>query len=397
MALHFDPATGLTVDDTAVVRADIEAQWKAAFKKDENTPELNTEPETPAGQLIDGMTALVAEKDSEVLQLSNMFNPNTATGVFQDALGKIYFLERHVAQPTTVTCQCKGLNGTVIPQGAIIESADGQQFASLSAAMIPAGGMVEVLFAAVEKGPILVNSNTLTKIITVIPGWDSVNNAAAGIVGRNLETQTEFEERRYNSVAKNSHGLAVSVEGAINNLPDVVTCKIVQNRENENQTINGVIVPPHSVYLSVYGGIPEDIGNVMHNKLDAGCGTAGNTSVIIIDPTNSTLHLYYYTVPTLVPVFIKITTAENALYNVDAVKQAVIDNFNGLKYGYPRAIMGDQMYSSRFYETVILAGLKDLVKIEVSTNGTDYALNVGFNLNQMPTLEATNIIFVEAE
>lgn len=395
MALHFDPATGLTVDDTAVVRADIEAQWKAAFKKDENTPELNTEPETPAGQLIDGMTALVAEKDSEVLQLSNMFNPNTATGVFQDALGKIYFLERHVAQPTTVTCQCKGLNGTVIPQGAIIESADGQQFASLSAAMIPAGGMVEVLFAAVEKGPILVNSNTLTKIITVIPGWDSVNNAAAGIVGRNLETQTEFEERRYNSVAKNSHGLAASVEGTVANLSNVIACRIEQNRTNEEIQLMGVTIPAHSVYLSVYGGDAEEIGEVIHKKLDAGCGTAGNTSVRITDETNGSFHTYFYTNAILTDLYVKVTCAPDATYVPDTVRSSIINNLSGGLSGYSRVKMGDEIYASRFYQTVISAGLEDLLHVDLSLDGNTYTSSVRFNLNQMPTLSAENIVFVE--
>ena len=375
MAVIFDDNKGLTVQDGAVVREAIATDWKEAFKIDENTPELKTEPETPAGQLIDGMTALVVQKDSELMQLANMFNPVTATGIYQDALAKIYFINRHVAQPTVVTCQCKGLNGTVIPRGAVVQSNDGYQFTANENITIPAGGEVNALFSCTETGPILVSANSVQKIITVIPGWDSVNNSAAGVTGRNEETQSEFEERRYNSVAANSHGLAESVGGAVYNL----------------------VVPPHSVYLSVYGGESQDIGMTMHNKLDAGCGTAGNTSVTITDPTNGSLHLYYYTVPTVKPVYVQVTTAPDVLYNAADVQQAILDNFLGNVEGFNRVIMGDELYSSRFYQTIIDAGLNGLVKVEVSTDNSTFDLSVEFALNEMPTLSIDDITFVEVE
>ena len=48
--LHFDPATGFYADDTETVRAAVAADWVAAFHKDGQV-DLNTDPETPAGQL----------------------------------------------------------------------------------------------------------------------------------------------------------------------------------------------------------------------------------------------------------------------------------------------------------------------------------------------------------
>lgn len=397
MAVHFDSNTGLTVDDAATVRAEIAADWQEAFKIDENTPDLNVEPETPAGQLIDGMTALVMQKDNDVMKLGNMFNPETATGVFQDALAKIYFIERNVAQPTLVTCTCLGLSGTQIPRGAVVQDTAGNQFASNDSTVIGTDGSVDVVFSCIETGAVAVNADSVTKIITVIPGWDSVNNPAPGVTGRERETQSEFERRRFESVALNSHGLAESVGGTVSNLDGVVACAIVQNRENEQQTISGVVVPPHSVYLSVYGGESHDIGMALHNKLDAGCGTAGNTSVTVADPTNGSLHQYFYTVPTVTPVYVKVTTAPDVLYSADNVRQAIINNFLGLAAGYNMVVMGDDLYSSRFYQTAISAGLQGLVKIEVSTDNSNFDLSVTFALNQMPTLVAENITFVEVE
>ena len=101
--LQFDPQTGFSVDDVETVREQVRQEWINAFKA-ENTPELDTEPETPAGQLIDSQTASIVQKDSEILYLANQMNPLTAEGVFQDALGQIYFitLKLNLQQPSDV-------------------------------------------------------------------------------------------------------------------------------------------------------------------------------------------------------------------------------------------------------------------------------------------------------
>lgn len=395
MAINFNPETGLSADDAATVRAEITQSWKDAFNTGANSVELNTEPETPAGQLIDGETALVVAKDNEVLLLASQFNPETATGVFQDALGAIYFLQRRIAQSTVVSCLCRGLMGTVIPKGSIVQDASGYQYASLNAATIQSDGTTIVSFACTTAGAIIANADTVQKIITVIPGWDSVTNPAAGIVGRARETQAEFEERRYNSVAANSHGLAQSVEGSVNNLPDVIACRIEQNRTNANIEVLGVTIPPHSVYLSVYGGTPEEIGNVFHTKLSAGCGTAGNTMVVVTDPTTGSLNEYYYTIPNVVPVYFRVTAEVGANYIPSQVQAAIIANFSGETSDFLRVKMGDTVYASRFYSTVIKASLTALVKVELSLDGQNWSDNVSFDLNQMPSISADDITFVE--
>ena len=122
--LHFDPATGFYADDTETVRAAVAADWVAAFHKDGQV-DLNTDPETPAGQLIDSQTAAITEKDTELLYLCDQFNPAKNEGIFQDAIAKIYFLSRKAATPSTATITVRGLSGTVIPVNAqIMSSAD---------------------------------------------------------------------------------------------------------------------------------------------------------------------------------------------------------------------------------------------------------------------------------
>lgn len=396
MALTFDPQTGMAAEDTQAIRERRAAAWKDAFRAAGNETTLNTDPETPAGQLVDGETALISQKDSELLVLANGFDPKTATGIFQDALGAIYFISRHVAEPTVVTCQCRGLQGTTIPAGAVIQDVNGNNYQSGTAAVIPESGLIDVVFSCTTPGPIEAAAGTVNKIITVIPGWDGVTNDTAGAVGRERETQAEFEQRRIDSVSKNSHGLAESVGGSVANLTGVIACRIEQNRGDDQIEVLGITIPPHSVYLSVYGGDVDEIGMTMHEKLDAGCGTAGNTSVTVTDPSNGSRNVYYFTIAELTNLYVRVNTAAGAVYDADNVKEAILANLNGETDAYSRAKMGDTVFASRFYQDVIDAGLTDLVSVEVGLSAGSYGQSASFNLDQMPVLDAENILIAEA-
>lgn len=397
MAVTFNPNTGLVSEDTAIIRERIAQQWKNAFNVTETTPELNTESETPAGQLIDGQAALIAEKDADILHVGNNLNPQTATGVFQDALGKIYFLDRQIAQPTYVTCQCKGLQGTIVPYGAVVQDVNGYTYYNTLPVTIPASGEVSTVFRCSEYGVVEVGAETVNKIITVIPGWDSVNNIASGVTGRERETQSSFEQRRAESVAKNSHGLAESVLGTVGNINGVIACGIEQNRGDYAVVKSGVTIPPHSIYLSVYGGNPQDIGYAIHRKLDGGCGTTGNTEVVIEDETNGTPETYYYEIPTVKEFAVKVTiqeTTETPMNIIELVKKAVVDNFNGLSE-QARIKMGDVVYASRFYTDVINAGVQNLSNIEIAYPSTDTWKDVEtIPLDEMPTLIADDVTVI---
>ena len=130
--LQFDPQTGLSAPSTAEIRQQVQEDWQAAFQQS-GVPPLNVEPETPAGQLIDSETAIIADKNAEVLYLANMFNPRTAQGIWQAALGQIYFITPKQAQASVAECTCTGLAGTLIPAGSLIQSTvDQTQWAALS-------------------------------------------------------------------------------------------------------------------------------------------------------------------------------------------------------------------------------------------------------------------------
>lgn len=88
---------GPVAPDTAeVLQAQMDI-WQAAFNN-----KLNPDPATPQGQLMASIAAIVQDRNNQLLFLANQFNPATASGVWQDALASIYFLDRQPALATVV-------------------------------------------------------------------------------------------------------------------------------------------------------------------------------------------------------------------------------------------------------------------------------------------------------
>jgi hypothetical protein len=112
--LTFDPALGLVAPDTEAIRATVADDYVRAFRQ-EGKPDLDVDPTTPAGQVIDAETAEIQAKNADFLLLASQFDPNVSEGRWQDALGHIYFLERKIAQPTVAQCQVTGCSQFLNP------------------------------------------------------------------------------------------------------------------------------------------------------------------------------------------------------------------------------------------------------------------------------------------
>ena len=404
MPLKFDPQTGLSVDEVADVRDAIRADWIAAFAERDKPP-LNVAPESPAGQLIDSETALVAAKDSELLYLANMFNPQTAEGVWQDALGKIYFQKRHMNDPSVVTCTCMGRYGTVIPAGSIVLMDDGHTLTSTSEATIGSGGTADVIFQMREGGPVPIPAGTVNAIVTTIPGWDTVTNPAAGTVGRFIESQAEYESRRKKSVALNAHGSVIAIYAAVAAVRGVLDCMVLENVGPDPIVKYGVTIGGHSVCVSVYGGADEDIAEAIYLKKDGGCGTSGDTRIAhVATDFNNAVYRYGIVRPTPTPIRMHahiILTSEPRSYITGMpspitgdVRNAIIGDFNGenAKTGNPRVGMASRVYASRFYPACILtAGVVELVDIKIALGTGEFADYVDIMADQEPTLSPEDI------
>lgn len=403
--LSFNPLVGMVAPETAVLRDTVAANWEQAFNTGDGSPTLDTEAATPAGQLVDTEAAILAQINAELLYFFSMLNPRLAEGVWQDAIGYIYFLTRKIAQPTLVTVTCTGLQGTVIPVGAQMQDDEGTRYECVNAVTIPAGGTADALFQCLEAGPVECPAGTLSTIVTVIPGWDTAVNASAGTAGWDRESQVDFENRRYASVAKNSHGAVDSLQGALWDLDNVVDCRVLENDTCDAITLHGVEIPGHSVAICIYGGSDEEIAETIYNKKDAGCGTTGNTDVSHTVEVNGEDVRYAYKIlrPTAVNVGLRVTYRKTQFTKETAeedIKEAVVADFRGQNAdsGDARVGLASTVYASRFSVAVVkTAGVQDLISIEIRLGSGPWGSSIVIDGQTEPVITQENVTVVEVQ
>ena len=402
---------GPVAPETAQVRADVARYWQAAFNN-----LLNPDMATPQGQLITSETAAIQDKNSQLLYLAQQFDPANAEGRFQDALAAIYFIERQPALPTVVQCDCTGLAGVVIPgadtstEPALVRDAAGNEFSCQVTTTIPASGTASVPFAAQEPGPLEVEANSVTTIVTVINGWDTVNNPAAGATGQSVESRRAFELRRRESVALNSRSMLASVYAEVANIEGVLDVLARQNRGDAPKTEGGVTLAPHSIYVSVVGGTDAAIAQAIYNSVSGGCDYNGNTAVQYTDPVTGAVETVLFERPEELPFAVTVTLRVNAATpsNIAELVQAnILADFYGEPYPNSdgtlhqstntRVGIGDTVYASRFYCPAMSAGATDLLSVTISAGGGEAGNVVDIQYDQYPSLGASNINVVVEE
>lgn len=378
--LVFNQNTGVQAEDTAITRARIAEDWKDAFYKD-GSPTLNVSSSTPAGQLIDAEAALVAEKDAELLYIANQFNPETSIGIWQDALCKWFSIRRKIDTPSWVNCTCRGLSGTVIPRGSIVSTQDNKRFYSDKQAVIGEGGTVSVKFIHEKNGPYEIKAKRINKIITVIPGWDTVINDEDAHIGTSRESDQELESRRKELIAINSRGSVSALYAALYNcLPQGMLeysdgkmrhayVKIQDNDTSypipwyqygtEGEDVD-IIIPPHTTCIIMLGGEDDDIAKAIYENKSCGSGTYGN-------------HEVHYKSDEFYGIDYKYEIIRPMELSIDfeiIVSGVEIAGYGGLAAGAIASIWNtawDYVNSADFFCPVQKAGIMDLLDIKIKS------------------------------
>jgi Baseplate J-like protein len=261
--------TGLVVPTESQILAGIQDDYNAAFGGNLN-PALNT----PQGQLESSTTAIVANANATFAEFVNQVDPDTASGFMQDAIARIYFINRLPGIPTSVVCTCVGIFGTVIPVGAQVQDTSGNIYLNQQLGTIPVGGSIDLEFACNVDGPTACPANTVTTIYQAIPGWESVNNAAPGVAGSDVESRAAFEFRRQQSVAINASGSLPAIYAALFNVPGVIDVYATQNATGSTVDTGSTNYPivPHSLYAAVTGGSAQAVANAIWQNANIGAG-----------------------------------------------------------------------------------------------------------------------------
>ncbi len=286
-------AKGFAAPAEADILAGVQADLNAAFGGD-----LNPDLSTPQGQLAQSLTAIIGDANDQFVALANGVDPAFADGRMQDAIARIYFLERKPAQATVVTARCSGLTGVVIPAGAQAQDGEGNRYTSTGSGTITSAGYVDLQFACSKTGPIACAIGALSTIYQAIPGWDSITNLAAGTPGTDVENRADFEYRRQLSVAINAQGPLESIRANVLNVNGVLDAYAAENNESTTSgaaftgsmsgttlTVSAVASGALAVGQTVVGGTAET-GTVILALL-SGTGGTGTYTVNISQTVSS--------------------------------------------------------------------------------------------------------------
>lgn len=268
-------SVGFLAPAPAAVLAGVQLDIDAAFGRS-----LNYGLTTPQGQLASSWGASIVNANSIFVYFAQQIDPAYTSGRWQDAIGRIYGLKRQPALPTSLVVACGGAQFVAIPLGQLVKDPAGNLYQCVQAGAIPAGGSINLAFAAVTPGPTAVPQTV--SIVQNISGWDTAT-VVTGAAGRNAESRSAFATRMTDSVAGNSFGAIGSIIGAVAAVPGVLDYYGYNNNTSGSVTVGGVLIPAYSIYVAAAGGAPADVAAAIFSKKGPGAPMAGNTVVTVYD------------------------------------------------------------------------------------------------------------------
>ncbi|KVN25642.1 hypothetical protein WJ63_16055 [Burkholderia pyrrocinia] len=391
-------STGPVVPAESAILTGVLADTNAAFGGNLNITNADGTPNlsAPQGQLASSLTAIIGAKNDDMLEVSNGVDPDLADGRWQDAIGRIYFIERDPAEPTALQVACVGAVNTPIPVGALIKDSSNNVYLCTQAGTIPAGGTITLGFACKTTGPVPVPAAGQVSIYQAIPGWDTVT-VVSGVQGTDVESRADFEYRRRQSVALNAAGSVPAVRAKVLNVAGVLDACVLDNPLGTPVTIGSYTLAANSLYVGVYGGAAQDIGNAIWTKKSPGCNYNGTTTVTVQDASVGSQPYPSYTVKyqvlTAVPILyaVQLVNNPNLPANiVQLVQNAIIAAFTGADGG-SRARSNSTIFAGRYYPGVMAIDPSvELLSIQLGTI-TANQNSVVMGIDQTPTITAANI------
>lgn len=371
-------ADGFTIERFAEIREGINEQMRASFG-----PSIDV-----SDGSIEGVTiAIVSERIAEVWELAeavhNATDPDSATGAAQDQLCALTGTEREAARASTVTLTLTGTTGTVVDSGSKASTSDTEEefetladgtLVAVSAWVLstaystlgtrrknggnvyqltgagtsassggPTGtsdsitdgtcvwrylgagdGAVDVAAKAVDTGPLVATSGSITNIETPVSGWDGVINVLDADVGADIESHEDLRIRREVELATPGSAPLDALRAELLDVDGVTSVTIF---ENKTDTTDADGVPPHAVECLVLGGEDQDIFDRLHSAVAGGIATSGTETGTATDSAGN-VHAYAFSRPDEIEIYVALTivkvSGEYPEDGDDQVKAAIV-------------------------------------------------------------------------
>lgn len=247
--------------------------------------DLDLSPETPQGQLIGLLAISFTQQDEVAVAIANGRSVSRSVGRQQEDIASLVSITRRDGQRSRVTASITGTAGAEVPEGMVARTdPGGDDFRIIEATLIPAGGSVNAVMESVEIGAIPAAAGSLTRLVTLPSGIETITNTDAASVGRPRETDAEFRKRYMDAIARIGSGYKEAIRSAIMEKPGVIDAQIFDNTGSATVTRQGVDITGHSIMAVTEGGVAADIAEALKESKPLGIGMVG-TSTHAIDGT----------------------------------------------------------------------------------------------------------------
>jgi len=390
-SVTFGPIGFVTPDGPAILAGE-QQDINAAFN---NT--LNYQLTTPQGQLAVSYAAVIQNVYQIFCYYTQQVDPAYSSGRMQDAICRIYDLERDPSEPTVLQINCTGGN-VLLPAGSQIKDTSGNLYRSTDDITIPVTGSIVGSFSCTLPGPVPVPSANSVSIYQAIPGWDTVT-VVSGIQGVDVESRQSLELRRQDSVAGNSFGAIGSIIGAVAKVPGVLDYYGYNNNTAAPVTIKGVTISAYSIYICVAGGSMQDVGTAILSKKGGGAPMVGNTTVVVYDENPLYAEPIPYTIIYQIPAPLQTlwrvlivtgpTVPSNAAQLVQDALIAAVTGQSTVQPTPPKARIGAVIYASSYVGAINALGTwAQVASITIGSANTPGAVVVGHIAGTLLTVTA---------
>lgn len=319
MSYNYIVDNGVIVPNTSSIKSEVEAGWRLIAGED-----ATVDPSSFEGRLIDRDTTERISVARNNADLANQINPNMANGSFVDAHLSFVGGARDGKEQSTVELTLTGIIGTNILAGSYVEDDNKQLWFLVSDTAIGTGNTVTASFRSLNYGPIPAAIGEITKIISGVVGWETVNNAAAATLGKLEQSDVSAKRQRRLELGANTRSVAESVIAAVYKLEGVNGIQFRENYTNATAVIDGITLIAKSSWLCVDGGVTSEIAEAYYNNR-WGTDFNGAVEYVYIDPISGQNPTVKFDRATDIPVECRIEARVSASQNAIAdIKSAII-------------------------------------------------------------------------
>jgi uncharacterized phage protein gp47/JayE len=284
-------------------------------------------PDSQDGQMLAAFAMAINDANQTMIAVYNAYSPTFAQGAGLSSLVKINGLQRQSPTNSTVQLTIAGVVGTTINNG-VVQDGNGNLWNLPAVVIIPLSGAITVEGTCEVAGAINAEIGSITTIITVVQGWQSVTNPTVSVPGAPVESDAALRLRQSQSTAISGVTPLQSILAAVANIPGIERYAIYEN-DTAVPDANGI--PGHSIAVVVQGGDPTQIAQTIEETKSPGTGTYGTTSITVEDPVGLPIPIKFFALA-LVQVYVSLTiqpltgfVAQTALDIADAIAAFIDD------------------------------------------------------------------------